>query len=169
MGHLKQYVCLGAKGRETSQNQVFVAISAPVAPRAVINHIHGGPLNEEYNSKRKRQRLLRASSVRERVSSIRLRLASGSAHPIDGAIFFPLVDPIRILQPHRDALILTLGIGDFDVRQILVDLGSSMDLLQVSMIKQMGSMPSNLENPRRILSRFNGASTTSLRDVVLPV
>ncbi|KAL6335432.1 hypothetical protein AAG906_029675 [Vitis piasezkii] len=29
-----------------------------IPPRVVINYIHGGPLNEEYNSKRKRQRLL---------------------------------------------------------------------------------------------------------------
>ena len=44
-----------------------------------------------------------------------------------------------------------------------------MDLLQVSIIKQMGLVPSSLENPGRILSGFNGASTTSLGDVVLPV
>ena len=82
---------------------------------------------------------------------------------------FTPVDPIRILQPHRDALILTLGIDDFDVRWILVDPGSLVDLLQVSVIKQMGFMPSSLENPGRILSGFNGASTTSLGDVVLPI
>ena len=82
---------------------------------------------------------------------------------------FTLVDPIRILQPHRDALILTLGIDDFDVRWILVDPGSLVDLLQVSVIKQMGFMPSSLENPGLILSGFNGASTTSFGDVVLPI
>ena len=37
----------------------------------LINYIHGGPLDEEYDSKRKRQRLLRAASVLERVNSIR--------------------------------------------------------------------------------------------------
>ena len=79
------------------------------------------------------------------------------------------MDPTRILQPHQDALILMLRICDFDVRRILVDLSSSVDLLQVSVIKQMGFMPSNLENPRRILSGFNGALTSSLGDVVLPI
>ncbi|KAL6322141.1 hypothetical protein AAG906_005081 [Vitis piasezkii] len=52
--------------------------------------------------------------------------------PIDGTIIFPPVDPTRILQPHRDALILSLEIGDFDVRRILVDPGSSADLVQAS-------------------------------------
>lgn len=39
------------------------------------------------------------------------------------------IDSNRVLKPHQDVLILTLGINDFDVRQILVDLGSSIDFL----------------------------------------
>lgn len=166
-GHLKQYICTGAKSGESSHDRVPRVPSTPV--RAIINYVHGEPLDEEYNSKRKRQRLLRVAFVWEHVSFIRPSLASGSAHPIDGAIVFPPIDPARVLQPHRDALILTLGIGDFDVKRILVDPGSSADLLQVSVVKQMGFIPSSLENPGRILSRFNGASTTSLRDIILPI
>ncbi|RVW66731.1 Retrovirus-related Pol polyprotein from transposon 17.6 [Vitis vinifera] len=49
-------------------------------------------------------------------------------------IIFPPVDPTRILQPHCDALILSLEIGDFDVRRILVDPGSSVDLVQASVV-----------------------------------
>lgn len=89
--------------------------------------------------------------------------------PIDRTITFPLVDSHQIVQPHRDALSLTLGVSDFDVRRILVDPRSSANLLQAFVIKQMGFSPSNLENPGRILSGFNGASTTSLGDIVLPV
>lgn len=128
-GHLKQYVRSGVTGRETSQNQTSATPSTLIALRALINYIHGGPLDEEYSSKRKRQRMLLAALVREYVSSIRPGLTNGNTHPIDGTIIFPLVNPVRILQPHRDALILSFGIGDFDVRQILVDPSSSMDLL----------------------------------------
>ena len=74
-----------------------------------------------------------------------------------------------MLQPHRDALILALGVGDFDVKRILVDPSSSADLLQVAVIKQMGFIPSSLENPGRTLFGFNGSSTTSLGDVTLSV
>ena len=90
--------------------------------------------------------LLRAASVREQVSPVRPGLTSRSAHPIDGVITFLPMDPNRILRLHQDALILTLGVSDFDVRQILIDPGSSTDLLQESVIKQMGFVPSNLEN-----------------------
>ena len=56
-----------------------------------------------------------------------------------------------------------------DARRILVDPGSSTDLLQALVIKQMGLEPSSLENPGRILSGFNGVATTSIGDVVLLV
>ena len=73
------------------------------------------------------------------------------------------------MQPHRDALIVSLEIGDYDVRRILVDPGSSADLVQALVISHMGRNLISLENPRRILSGFNEASTTSLGDIVLPV
>ena len=93
----------------------------------------------------------------------------GGPRPIDGTIIFPPVDPTRTLQPHHDALILSLEIGDFDMRHILVNPGSSADLVQASVVSHMGHSLTGLENPGRILSGFNGSSTTSLRDIVLPV
>lgn len=88
---------------------------------------------------------------------------------MDGIITFPTVNPNRVLQPHEDALILTLRISDSNVRRILTDLGNSVDLLQTSTYRKMGLPPSALENLERILSRFNGASITFLGDIVLPV
>ena len=126
-------------------------------------------MDEEYDSKRKKQRLLPEASVRERVNSIRPGITGGGPRPIDGTIIFPPVDPTRILQQHRNALILSLEIGDFDVRRILVDPGNSADLVQASVISHMGRNLTGLENPRHIFSGFNGASTTSLGDIVLPV
>ena len=127
--HLKQYIRSEARVGETSRSWTSGTPRALIFPRVVINYIHGGPLDEEYGSKRKRQRLLRAALVHERVNSIRPGWTGGSVHPIDGTIIFPLVDPTRILQPHCDVLILSLGIGDFDVRPILVNPGNSADLL----------------------------------------
>ncbi|RVW21775.1 hypothetical protein CK203_114434 [Vitis vinifera] len=64
-------------------------------------------------------------------------------HPVDSTITFAS----WVLQSHKDALVLTLGISGFDVRRVLVDPSSSVDLLQM----------------------FNGATTTSQGDVVLLV
>ncbi|RVW56957.1 hypothetical protein CK203_070425 [Vitis vinifera] len=106
-GHLKQYLRSDTGGRDASQHHNSGAPRAPVAPKAVINYINGGPSDEEYDSRRKRQKLLRAASIRERINSIRPGLTGEGPRPIDGTIIFPPVDPTRTLQPHRDALILS--------------------------------------------------------------
>ncbi|RVW47302.1 hypothetical protein CK203_089670 [Vitis vinifera] len=144
-GHLKQYLRSDAGSIDASRNHNSGAPRAPAAPKAVINYINGGPSDEEYDSKRKRQKLLRAASVHKRVNSIRLGITEGGPRPIDGIIIFPPVDPTRILHPHRDALILSLEIGDFDVRRILVDPGSLADLVQASVISHMGHSLTGLE------------------------
>lgn len=74
-----------------------------------------------------------------------------------------------MILPHENSLVLTLGVGDFDMRKILIDLGSSTDLLQMLAYKQMEYSPSTLENSGCILIGFKGASTISLGDVVLPI
>ena len=94
-GHLKQYVRTAPKGEGSSHGRDPCAPTAPV--KAVINYIYGEPLDDEYSSKRKRQRLLRAATVREHVSSIRSGLSNGSIHPTDGTIVFPVVNPARVL------------------------------------------------------------------------
>ncbi|RVW67553.1 hypothetical protein CK203_062355 [Vitis vinifera] len=142
-GHLKQYLRTDTGGRDVSEHNNPGAPRAPVAPKAVINYINGGPSDEEYDSRRKGRNY--------------------------GTIIFPPVDPTQTLQPHRDVLILSLEIGDFNVRRILVDPGSSADLVQASVVGHMGHSLAGLENPGRILSGFNGSSTTSLGDIILPV
>ncbi|WJZ99756.1 hypothetical protein VitviT2T_018173 [Vitis vinifera] len=168
-GNLKQYLRSDTKGRDAFQNHNSGAPKASAAPKAVINYINGGSSDEEYDSKRKRQKLLRDASVRERINSIRPGLTGGGLRSIDGTIIFPPVDPTPTLQPHRDALILSLEIRDFNMRRILVYPGNSANLVQASVVSHMGHSLTNLENPRRILSGFNGSSTMSLGDIVLPV
>ncbi|XP_034711354.1 uncharacterized protein LOC117933890 [Vitis riparia] len=156
-GHLRQCLRSDTGDRDAPRNHNSGTPVAPAAPKAVINYINGGPLDEEFNSKRKRQKLLLEAMVRERVNSIRPGITGGGGgpRPIDGTIIFPPVDPTRILWPHRDALILSLGMGKFDIRRILIDPGSSADLVQASVISHMGHNLVGLENPGRILSGFN--------------
>ncbi|KAL6326907.1 hypothetical protein AAG906_012183 [Vitis piasezkii] len=135
-------------------------------PKAVINYINGAHLTRNMIPDGKGEIVMR--SIRERINSIRPGLTGEGPRPIDGTIIFPPVDPTRTLQPHRDALILSLEIGEFDVRRILVDPGSSADLVQASVVGHMGHSLAGLENPGRILSGFNGSSTTSLGDIILP-
>ncbi|RVW47161.1 hypothetical protein CK203_070067 [Vitis vinifera] len=75
-GHLKQYICLEARGMETSRNRTSRTLKALIAPRAVINYIHGGPLDEEYDSN-EIAKAATAASVHERINSVRPKLTDG--------------------------------------------------------------------------------------------
>ncbi|RVW27781.1 hypothetical protein CK203_106858 [Vitis vinifera] len=69
----------------------------------------------------------------------------------------PPITPLSI--SYEKLLPMIQGLSDF----------SSADLVQASVIGHMGHSLAGLENPGRILSGFNGSSTTSLGDIILPV
>ena len=72
-------------------------------------------------------------------------------------------------MPHYDALVLTVCISSFDVHRVLIDLGSASDLLQLPAFNQMKLSLGMLNPTERIVFGFNGATTTTLGDVTLPV
>ncbi|RVX01472.1 hypothetical protein CK203_017415 [Vitis vinifera] len=106
---------------DVSQHNNLGALGSQLPPRPSSTILTEDHLTRSMTPGGKRQKLLRAASIRERINSIRPGLTGEGPRPIDGTIIFPPVDPARTLQPHRDALILSLEIGDFDVRRILVD------------------------------------------------
>ena len=50
-GHLKQYICSKVKVGNTSRSQNSETFRALITSRVVINYIHEGLLDEEYDSK----------------------------------------------------------------------------------------------------------------------
>ena len=88
---------------------------------------------------------------------------------IDGLISFPPVNPNRIIVPHYDALVFTLCISGFDVHRVQVDLGRAVNLLKLPEFEQMKLSLGMLNSVRRILSGFNGETTTTLGNAALPV
>ena len=58
VGHMRQYIHSEEKSEETSQSLATTTPITSATPRVVINCIHGGPVDEEYNFKRKRQRII---------------------------------------------------------------------------------------------------------------
>ncbi|RVW69852.1 hypothetical protein CK203_060713 [Vitis vinifera] len=82
VGHLKQYIRSIGGQRKTTWDLAIQAPITPTAPKVFINYIHEGPVDEKYNSKRKRQRMLQATFVREQVSFIQHSCQVGhEGHP----------------------------------------------------------------------------------------
>ena len=105
------------------------ALASSTSPIIVINYIHGGPIDDKHNSRRQRQRLLCAVSIRKHISFVLYTFAEGSVSPIDDIVTFSPINVNWVLQLHEDALILKPGVSGFDIRRILVDLSNSIDLL----------------------------------------
>ena len=89
--------------------------------------------------------------------------------PIDGPISFLPINPNSVIVLHYDALVLTLCISGFVVHRVLVDLSSAANLLKLPAFNQMKLSSRMLNSSGRILSAFNGATTTTLGDITLPV
>ena len=78
----------------------------------------------------------RTGSCPSRVMSIaRLSLGDNNQDPKRVRVEIPLIigfsdeDKIETIQPHDDALVITLRIGGYDVKRVTVDQGSAAEIM----------------------------------------
>ena len=168
-GHLRRFIREPPHGTEsaTATDKAIVATELTLEPRPTINFVLGGPVDDQYQSKKQRRKMLRAALVRARVNTINTLEGNTLVQPIDGPISFPHVNQTRVITPHYDALILTLCINNFDVHRVLVDPGSAAELLHLSAFMQMKVLLSHLSLVDRVLSGFNGFTTLTVSDIDL--
>ncbi|XP_030923522.1 uncharacterized protein LOC115950468 [Quercus lobata] len=79
-----------------------------------------------------------------------------------GRVDIPLIlgfsdeDKIGTIQPHDDALVVTLRIGGYDVKKVMVDQGSAMDIMYSDLHKGLGLKPEDLTAYSSPLVSFEG-------------
>ena len=168
-GKADQGDTLLVKEPDLGVERITAGVKTLTESRPAINCILGGSSNDQYQSKRKQKKLLRAAIVKSIVNAIRAEGRHEETKAIDGLISFPPVNSNMIIVPHYDALVLTLCISGFDVHRVLVDPGNATNLLQLSAFEQMKFSLGMLNSIRQILSGFNGVTTITLGDVALPV
>lgn len=78
-------------------------------------------------------------------------------------------DAEGIHVPHNDPLLVVLGIGEYDVTKVLVDTGSSVDLIFRGTLQKMGVDLDDIKPSSRTLTGFNGSSETILGKIRHPV
>ena len=72
------------------------------------------------------------------MSVARLPSEDTSREPKRARLERPLVmgfsdkDKIRTIQPHDDALVITLRIGGYDVKRVMVDQGSAAEIMYLT-------------------------------------
>ena len=89
--------------------------------------------------------------------------------PDEQAITFTNEDASRIHHPHDDAIIITLLIADYSTRRVLVDNGSSTDILYYPAFQQMNLGRDQLRPVHSPLVGFGGMKVQPVGTITSPV
>ena len=83
--------------------------------------------------------------------------AKRMASPILG---FSDEDKVGTIQPYNDALVITLRIGGYDVKRVLVDQGSAVEVMYPELYKGLNLKPEDLTAYDSPLVSFKGKTIT---------
>ena len=78
-------------------------------------------------------------------------------------------DKIGIIQPHDDALVITLRIGGYDVRRVMVDQGSVAEIMYLDLYKRLGLRAEDLTTYSSPLVSFEGKVIIQKSQIRLPM
>nr|XP_016488828.1 PREDICTED: uncharacterized protein LOC107808773 [Nicotiana tabacum] len=155
-GYLREFLSDRAK-KNYGRNQDIAEPSKPAAwsPRMMINMIFGG---DEVNR-------VRFSAAKKTNISVnhgkRIRKIS------EDDITFTEEDDDGLLLPHNDALVISFNVLDFKIKRMLVDTGSSANIIQWRVLEQ-AKLTGNIVPTTKLLAGFNLTSVTTRGEILLP-
>ena len=88
---------------------------------------------------------------------------------VQTALSFLDEDKVGTIQPHDDALVITLRIGGYDVKRVLVDQGSEAKIMYLDLYKRLNLKPEDLTGYDSPLLGFDGKVVFSKGQIRLPV
>ncbi|XP_070041509.1 uncharacterized protein [Nicotiana tomentosiformis] len=75
--------------------------------------------------------------------------------------------PDGLLLPHNDALVISLNVLDFKIKHVLVDPGSSTNIIQWRVLEQ-AKLTGGIISTTKLLVRFNLANVITRGEILLP-
>ena len=88
---------------------------------------------------------------------------------IQPAISFSDEDKVGTIQPHDDALVVTLKIGGYDVKRVLVDQASGVEIMYPDLYKRLNLKPKDLIAYNSPLVSFDGKVVIPRGQIRLPM
>ena len=88
---------------------------------------------------------------------------------IQPALSFSDEDKVGTIQPHDDALVVTLTIGGYDVKRVMVDQGSGAEIMYPDLYKRLNLRPEDLTVYDSPLVSFDGYVVIPRGQFRLPV
>ena len=118
----------------------------------------------------------RTRSHPSRVMSVAKSLAEDSNSELKRArieirpsLSFSNENKIGTIQSHDDALVITLRIGGYDVRRVMVDQCSCAEIMYLNLYRGLNLKPEDLTTYDLPLVSFNGKFVTPKSQIRLPV
>ncbi|XP_030930929.1 uncharacterized protein LOC115956773 [Quercus lobata] len=78
-------------------------------------------------------------------------------------------DKVGIVQPHDDVLVITLKIRGYDVKRVLVDQGSAVEVMYPDLYKGLNLKLEDLTAYDSLLVNFEGKTVTPRGQIRLPI
>ena len=109
------------------------------------------------------------------MSIARLSLGDINQDPKRAKVEIPLVmgfsdeDKIGTIQPHDNALMITLRIGGYDVKRVMVDQGSTAEIMYPDLYKGLNLKPEDLTPYNSPLVSFEGKIIIPKGQIRLPM
>ena len=163
-GHLRQYV---NESKSPYQNieapRTIVKASALVG---IIDVIHYGITSHDQRGEmRKAAHLREVFQIQDLVQMALVLLKKELVEQI----VFNDQDLEGVQLPHSDALVITLRIEEFDVKRILIDLSSSVEIMYESLFRGLGLGKKDLSRTEGPLSGFFGETVIPSGKVTINV
>jgi hypothetical protein len=173
-GHLSEYVNPNLTKQEKMRQSDDRPGSSGTAPTGVI-HVILSPLctsisPASYQSDlRKAFHLKQSYGISDSTHLVPKLYSEAHGSSVNGTISFSDSDLHDIQLPHNDPLIITLRIGNYDVKRVLVDQGSFAKVMYQELYEKLGLGKSDLSEFGSPVFDFSGESTIPLGKTTLPV
>lgn len=167
-GHLKEL--FGKKKNQTQDlerpqdpEKVTQRARSPPPDAKIINFISGGSdiCGTSYSAAK---RYAKESKLNKET-----RPTKNSTLTADRIVSFEEEDRDDIQDPHHDGLVVTLYVANHFVRRILVDGGSSVNIIRLETLKKMNIPESEIVSRSIVLVGFSGETKDTIGEIKLPV
>ncbi|KAF3513175.1 hypothetical protein F2Q69_00006616 [Brassica cretica] len=164
-GHLREFISDKAKSllNKDTENQPTKAVPAsPQRQDRVIHVISGGSEISGVNHTAAKRSTRNAKNSQENGNPKRMLLGTDE-------ISFTAKEQEKVLAPHHDALVISLTIANRLVKQILVDNGSSSNIIFQTAYDDLGLEEKALTRMFTLLIGFSGEVKQTTGEVIILV
>ena len=151
-----------SSGRGSQKNSAFRGNATSRPPLGIINVIFATPG--------------RTGSCPSRIMSVSCYSDEGSSSMskrikmnVSLVLGFSDEDKLGTIQPHDDALVVTLRICGYDVKRVMIDQGNAVEIMYPDLYKGLGLKPENLTAYSSPLVSFKGKMVIPKGNIRLPM